>query len=297
MIGSEADVADDKIIFNVDKEVEMMIDMCRKRVESKDMTVKEKERSYFWESIKIYKNIEKAKKERDVIEISKWSKLYCVLVEEEILSSCNESSLDLVKSATEERLETLRRELSVSIVNKDVKEEYGVFEFGEILSFSGVDMKEVDGDGHCLFRSIAQGMSNGELSEEEEKTVALRLRKLVCKDLKRRRGEELSSVGVSVEELVEMDKEAEMGSFSFREYVRRMRRDEYGGQMEIILLSERLKKKIYVFVEEEENFRRIESVNEEKGIGEPICLVWQKGSTDVSNHYNVLIRRKREREV
>ena len=116
-------------------------------------------------------------------------------------------------------------------------------------------MKEVAGDGNCAFRTIAQGMNRGGLTKDAETTRAKDLRKLACKELYARRGQDLRAIGLTVEQLVTMDPDGKHDNFS--DYVKGMARSDYAGEVEINLLAQNLKRPIFVYKKEGSFYRRM----------------------------------------
>lgn len=147
---------------------------------------------------------------------------------------------------------------------------------------------KVQGDGSCAFRSIAQGMHHGQLSPQEEKFEADKLRRRVV-DLLRQRGEEvMAGTGMSIEQVCMMSDEVA----DFNEYCLRMSKSAFAGETEFWLLAEDLQITIAVFMRSTEDENDLEHMitygkqNDDK----PVCLFWQRGShSEAGNHYDCLL--------
>ena len=144
--------------------------------------------------------------------------------------------------------------------------------------------KVVSADGHCAFRSVAQGFANGILGREEETQTALEFRYSVCRLLRERRYELVEPSGMTMEQLIMSDQLSR--HITYDEYIRGMQMSDYAGEMELMLLSRHLERPIYIYIPNGEGYTRVFIY----GQGEhPICIVWEKGFSEGTNHYNALI--------
>lgn len=152
----------------------------------------------------------------------------------------------------------------------------------------------VQGDGSCAFRSIAQGLSQGQLSAGEEKHQADELRKTVVRLLRARGGEMMASTGMTVEQICLMSSEEEEKKGDYDAYVRAMAKSAFAGETEFWLLAHELDLAIAVFTRKEDGSSEddlehmITYGNQQES--KPVCLFWQRGQrSEAGNHYDCLL--------
>ena len=151
----------------------------------------------------------------------------------------------------------------------------------------------VKGDGNCLFRAIAISLNflktNGEvkLSEKHELEIAIKLRKIAASIVCKNGGENIPQANDSLTYrqwiLYELSQKQGDKNELFQNYCKKMKNGNgWGGQVEILALSDYLQIPIVVFEEDEER---------------PVFLAGAKFDTKKfivlnrvnSNHYHALL--------
>ena len=154
--------------------------------------------------------------------------------------------------------------------------------------------KCVPGDGNCAFRSIAQAFFNGEIRNIQQETeVALRLRQLASEELLKRKNDVTDpSLGLTIEGVVMTMCECR----SYQDYVQKVRTVQYAGEIELLLLAQRLHVMISIYKPSRDHggsFERIwrssERMTDDQGDLKELRLVWHQGATELCNHYNALL--------
>lgn len=171
-----------------------------------------------------------------------------------------------------------------SSINENNNSSSGISD--EKISANGKQILKVMGDGHCAYRSIAQGIADGKLTKDKELKNALQLRKLSVDLLKKNAKKEMAGSGLTVEQIVLMKED--IGSFS--KYIEGMTKTDFAGETEMHLLSEQLNISIAVFtIVNGTTIEHMVTYNPAKG-RKLVCLLWQRGSySEAGNHYDCLI--------
>eukprot|EP00924_Labyrinthula_sp_SR-Ha-C_P010763 snap_masked-scaffold_35-processed-gene-0.2-mRNA-1 protein AED:1.00 eAED:1.00 QI:0/-1/0/0/-1/1/1/0/357 len=147
----------------------------------------------------------------------------------------------------------------------------------------------VYGDGHCFYRCIAKALNEGVvLSKEEERTEALKYRKMSVDLLQSHKDEPLEDFGITLKQRVEMDD-------SWDTYIRRMKKDGYAGDTEAYLLGRELGLRFCFYMPDESNPGAYKLINKSGENGKrPIHLLWQQGlNGEAGNHYSLLVPKQR----
>lgn len=160
----------------------------------------------------------------------------------------------------------------------------------EVLSLDDYEVKIIAGDGHCAFRSVVQGEGMGKLKSSEETKKALEMRRKVCEDMKEKRGKVVEMLGLTVEKIVTMDGRHK----TLESYLKGMRKSDYAGEIELILMAQRVGRPVFVYKREGNKFKRIQKYLTE---GYPICILWQQGMTEGGNHYNLLLQKQNPKNM
>jgi len=144
----------------------------------------------------------------------------------------------------------------------------------------------VRGDGNCCFRSIVQGINQGGLSDSQEYSKAMELRKLTTKELLKYKNSEMMETGLTVEQVITMDPQSKHDSFN--DYLRAMSQSAYAGEVELWLIAKTLGVRIAVWKPEKGSFKHLATYGQ--GATETIHLLWtQSAYGESGNHYDLLL--------
>lgn len=161
----------------------------------------------------------------------------------------------------------------------------------EDINVSRMTVKRVTGDGHCAFRSIAQGLKRGRLDSSKELEEALKLRRTTVKSLIRRKDDEMTGTGLTVSQMILMKDEQYT---SFNSYATAMNKSAHAGETEFWLLADEIRNPIAIFTQHQDGGGQLEHLitygENSNHTNPPVCLLWQRGAfSEHGNHYDLLI--------
>ena len=146
----------------------------------------------------------------------------------------------------------------------------------------------IKGDGHCFFRSVANGLirqRDNRLDSSREYKIAIKLRKIVASLLRNRNFVNQTFNGITLKDIIESE------GISVSKYANDISKNKYGGEIEAFIISKyyNITIVIHFYNKSTKKYEKTVYGNNRRII---INLLGYFYSHEAGNHYNLLVKQK-----